>query len=124
MAQMGRPPIPIDKKTFEKLCAIHCTKEEIASVFECSDDTINNWCKSTYGDTFSAIYKRYQGVGKMSLRRLQFKLAEKSASMAIFLGKQYLGQTDKVEQTITEVEDLTPLAAMLATNNDEENTDD
>jgi hypothetical protein len=33
--------------------------------------------------------------------------------MAIFLGKQYLGQTDKVEQTITEVEDLAPLAAML-----------
>jgi hypothetical protein len=30
----------------------------------------------------------------MSLRRAQFKLAETNASMAIFLGKQYLGQKD------------------------------
>lgn len=28
---------------------------------------------------------------------MQMRLAEKNASMAIFLGKQYLGQTDKVE---------------------------
>jgi hypothetical protein len=32
----------------------------------------------------------------MSLRRTQFRLAEKSAAMAIFLGKQYLGQSDNV----------------------------
>lgn len=31
---------------------------------------------------------------------MQFKLAQKSPAMAIFLGKQYLGQTDKVEQSI------------------------
>ena len=49
----------------------------------------------------------------MSLRRNQFKLAEKSAAMAIFLGKNYLGQTDRFEQIVTEVEDLTPLAEML-----------
>ena len=36
---------------------------------------------------------------------MQFKLAEKSATMAIWLGKQYLGQTDKAEiitNTITD----------------------
>jgi hypothetical protein len=31
---------------------------------------------------------------KLSLRRNQLRLSEKSAGMAIFLGKQYLGQTD------------------------------
>ncbi len=30
----------------------------------------------------------------MSLRRFQFKLAQRSAAMAIFLGKNYLGQSD------------------------------
>ena len=35
--------------------------------------------------------------GKISLRRAQFRLAEKSAAMAIFLGKNYLGQRDAVE---------------------------
>ena len=33
--------------------------------------------------------------------------------MAIFLGKQILGQTDKVENTVHEVENLLPLADML-----------
>lgn len=32
---------------------------------------------------------------KIRLRRNQLKLSEKSAAMAIFLGKQYLGQTDE-----------------------------
>ena len=109
----GRPRIEINQKQFENLCAIHCTKDEIASVLDCSPDTIEKWCKHTYGDTFTATYKKYQGIGKMSLRRMQFKMAERSASMAIFLGKQYLGQTDKIEQTVTEVEDLSPLAEML-----------
>lgn len=33
----------------------------------------------------------------MSLRRTQFKLAEKNPTMAIWLGKQYLGQRDNIE---------------------------
>ena len=44
--------------------------------------------------------KELHECGKASLRRTQFKIAEKgNANMAIFLGKQYLGQTDKAEQT-------------------------
>ena len=36
--------------------------------------------------------------GKISLRRYQFRQAEKgNASLLIWLGKQYLGQTDKQE---------------------------
>ena len=50
---------------------------------------------------------------KIQLRRNQFELSKHSVPMAIFLGKNWLGQTDKVEQTITEVEDLTGLAEML-----------
>ena len=33
----------------------------------------------------------------MSLRRIQWKHAEKSVPMAIWLGKQYLGQKDIIE---------------------------
>ena len=33
-------------------------------------------------------------LGKVSLRRAQFNLAERNPSMAIFLGKQYLGQNE------------------------------
>ena len=51
--------------------------------------------------TFSDAYKNKSQLGKSSLRRAQFKLAEKNATMAIWLGKQYLDQKDVVEQYIT-----------------------
>ena len=51
--------------------------------------------------SFSDTYKKKSATGKMSLRRMQWKLAEKSYAMAIFLGKQYLGQKDVVENQIT-----------------------
>lgn len=35
-----------------------------------------------------------QQVGKVALRRKQYRLADKHPNMAIFLGKQYLGQQD------------------------------
>lgn len=93
----GRPKKEISKEQFEKLCGLQCTKDEIAGFFNCSPDTIERYCKSTYKDNFAAVYKEYSSQGKISLRRYQFKLAEKSAAMAIFLGKNMLGQKDRIE---------------------------
>ena len=90
----GRPRKEIDKKQFESLCAIQCTKQEIQDWFRVSDKTLNSWCKRTYGDTFSVVFRQKRGVGKISLRRYQFQQAEKSTAMAIFLGKNWLGQSD------------------------------
>ena len=95
MATMGRPRKEIDQKIFENLCGIQCTEAEICSVFDCCEDTLNAWCKRTYGETFSDTYKKKRQLGKPSLRRMQWELAKKNASMAIFLGKQYLGQSDQ-----------------------------
>ena len=95
----GRPKKEIDKKIFENLCGLQCTLEEIAGVFDCSADTIERWCKREYKQTFAEVYKKHSAKGKTSLRRTQFKLAEKSAAMAIFLGKNYLGQKDNIIET-------------------------
>lgn len=95
MAKMGRPRKEIDQKIFDNLCGIQCTEAEICSVFDCCEDTLNAWCKRTYGETFSDTYKKKRQLGKPSLRRMQWELAKKNASMAIFLGKQYLGQSDQ-----------------------------
>lgn len=92
----GRPRKEIDKIQFEKLCSLQCTLNEIAGVMECSEDTIERWCNRVYDMNFADVYKKYSAAGKMSLRRAQFRLAERSAAMAIFLGKNYLGQTDNV----------------------------
>ena len=109
MAKMGRPKKEIDAKLFEGLCRIHCTEKEICSIFECCEDTLNAWCKETYQDdegnplTFSEAYKKHSAYGNASLRRKQFKLAENNATMAIWLGKQYLGQKDSVDEGIVGV---------------------
>lgn len=97
MAKMGRPKKEISKEQFEKLCGLQCTLDEIAGFFNCSADTIERFAKSTYNTTFAETYKEYSAQGKISLRRYQFKLAEKSAAMAIFLGKNMLGQKDRIE---------------------------
>ena len=91
---MARPCIDIDLAEFKKLCGMQCTLEEIAGFFDCSMDTIERWCKRELSVNFAEAFKKYSAYGKISLRRAQFRLAEKNASMAIFLGKQYLGQTD------------------------------
>lgn len=103
MAKMGRPRIEIKEEDFEKLCAMQCTLVEIAGFFDCCEDTVENWCKKNYGETFSEVYKKKSAKGKISLRRSQFKVADSgNASMLIWLGKQYLGQSDKQEVTVTD----------------------
>lgn len=90
----GRPEKDINWTLFEDLCAIQCTQSEIASVLRVHIDTLRVRALDNYGDNYSEVYKKFSEVGKCSLRRTQLKLAQKSAAMAIFLGKQYLGQKD------------------------------
>lgn len=96
---MARPRKEIDKDSFEKLCAIQCTLNEIAGFFDCSEDTIERWCTREYNERFAEIYAKKRGIGHISLRRAQFRLAEHNATMAIWLGKQYLGQRDQQDIT-------------------------
>lgn len=96
----GRPKKEIDVKMFETMCGILCTKEEICDILDVNEKTLTRWCKDTYDMSFYEVYKKKSAAGKMSLRRMQWKLAEKSYAMAIFLGKQYLGQKDVVENQI------------------------
>ncbi len=103
MSKMGRPPIEIDWVMFDKLCGIQCTLLEIAAMFDCSDDTIENKVKEKYGVTFSEYFALKRGTGKASLRRRQYELAMSgNPTMLIWLGKQYLGQVDKQEVNQTQ----------------------
>lgn len=93
----GRPRKEIGRTEFEKLCELQCTLEEIAGFFDCCEDTIETWCKREYGEKFSEISAKKRAAGKICLRRYQLQLAKKSASMAIWLGKQWLGQREMIE---------------------------
>lgn len=110
----GRPKKEIDQKQFENLCALQCTEVEIEDWFDVTDKTLNAWCKRTYGKNFSEVFRIKRGRGKISLRRSQWQLAEKSASMAIWLGKQYLGQSDDpVSDTVEDKKEDDALSASL-----------
>lgn len=88
----------IDWDKVNKLCVIQCTGEEIASVLEVDYDTLNKYCKKKFGVGFGKYLAEKREGGKASLRRRQWLTAESgNAVMQIFLGKQYLGQKDKVE---------------------------
>jgi len=98
----GRPLTEIDQEKFERLCQIFCTKTEICQIFRCDEKTVTAWCKRTYGKGFSDIYKELSADGKMSLRREQFKRAMGgSDTMLIWMGKNYLDQSDKSRNEIT-----------------------
>lgn len=103
----GRPRIEIDKEQFEKLCFLQCTLGEMAGFFMCSEDTIERWCKREYKQGFAEVFSKKRGAGKISLRRAQFRLAETNPTMAIWLGKQYLGQMDKQELSVSRNDDET-----------------
>lgn len=87
----------IKKDQFENLCNLWCTLTEISEFFDVSEDTLESWCKDTYKETFSEVYKKKNSKGKIALRRWQMKSAEKgNVTMQIWLGKQYLGQKEKL----------------------------
>jgi len=89
---MGRPKIKLDYELIKKLSHIQCTQEETATMLDVDVRTLQR------DEEFCRIYKKEHEGGKMSLRRMQWKAADKgNVSMLIWLGKQYLGQTDKNE---------------------------
>ena len=91
----GRPKKQIDYTAVEKLANIQCTQEEIASFLGVSSRTLLR------DEKFKELFSKGRENGKMSLRRIQWKHAEKSVPMAIWLGKQYLGQKDIIEASTT-----------------------
>lgn len=114
---MARKKIEIDKSNFEKLCGLQCTKEEISGFFDCSEDTIERWCRTEYGDSFAVVFSKKRSPGKISLRRTQWRLAEKNVTMAIWLGKQYLGQSENARNVSVEFEDDGLIKALRRSQN-------
>jgi predicted transposase YdaD len=105
---MARPRLPIDEELVRKLATIHCTDTEIAYAVNCS--------KSLLGKKrFSTIIEKGREEGKSRLRKLQWQSAQKgNVVMLIWLGKQLLQQSDKVEQKNQNL-DVTADASKLST---------
>jgi AraC-like DNA-binding protein len=97
----GRPGIQIDWNTFEGMCGIQCTEEEIAAVLRCSIDTLKRAVKRQYKKSFAQVFAEKRQYGRASLRRVQWKKAQAGdTTMLIWLGKQHLEQADRQEEII------------------------
>ena len=92
----GGPIKPVDIEQISKLAQIGCTYVEIAAFVGLDTTTLNRRYKD--------IITKGHATMKRSLRRKQIEVAMDTGSvqMLIWLGKQNLGQTDKVEQEITQ----------------------
>ncbi len=100
----GRPRATIDWADFDRLCAVQCTLAEIAAHFGRSEDTIERAVKREQGLSFADYFAQKRKSGFVSLRRKQWELAMAgNPTMLIFLGKQWLGQSDKQEVSIPQV---------------------
>lgn len=103
----GRPKKEVDYDLLNASCEIMCTGEECAALQGMDYDTLNNRLKEDKGVGFSEYYRQRSVSGKMSLRRKQYETAmEGDKTMLVWLGKNWLGQTDKIE---TEHKELPPL---------------
>jgi hypothetical protein len=84
---MARPRATVDLKQIDALASIQCTLPEMAAVLGCSKRTLLRRFKKQ----IAAGRKK----GRASVRRAQWKLLQAgNATMAIWLGKQLLGQRD------------------------------
>ena len=94
----GRPPFeftPKVLKQIEDLASYMCTKEEVANIIGCHRTTLYR------NEQALEAYDKGVNVAKQKIRKTQFDIATKlnSSIMAMWLGKVYLGQTDKIQNT-------------------------
>lgn len=98
---MSRPRAIIDWTNLDKLGQLQCTQEEIAWYFDISVDTLDRACKREHNKSFADYLKEKRGKGRIRLRQKQMEMAlGGSVPLLIWLGKQYLGQSDKIEEKV------------------------
>lgn len=96
--KMGRPKIEINEKLFDQLIQLPLIKADFAHAFNCSEDKIEHYVKERFDCTFSALKEQKRQIFKRNILAKQLEVAMRgNVAMLIFLGKNYLGQTDKLE---------------------------
>ena len=94
----GRPAFDFSPKVLQQiqdLASYMCTKEEVANIIGCHRTSLYR------NEQALEAYDRGVNVAKQKIRKTQFDIATKlnSSIMAMWLGKVYLGQTDKIQNT-------------------------
>lgn len=92
MADVHKKTYKIDRDLIFKLATMHCSMQEIA---DCACTTVEILEKR-----YSGIIAKGRSEGKKSLRKAQMEKAlSGDVRMLMWLGKQYLGQNENVQDT-------------------------
>ena len=94
--KIGRPNFEFTPKILEQvktMASYMCSKAEIGKIIGCSESTINR------NQLAQEAWEQGVALAKQAIRKTQFDIATKlnSSIMAMWLGKVYLGQTDKIQ---------------------------
>jgi len=113
MAKTGRTPAVIDWDTVGKLLEADCKTVDIARQLGISEMTLYRRCKADLNVSYVTFSQQKKMLGDNLLRAKQYQTAMSgNVTMQIWLGKQRLGQADKMEhqgqgggpiRTVTEV---------------------
>ena len=110
----GRPKVKMGLEEVENLSRLNCTMDEIAAYFNVDVRTVQ--LRAQRDPAFRAAIDRGQALGRLSIRRQQIRLMEQgNATMAVWLGKQLLGQHDRLEAEVTVKDGDMTLEQLLAT---------
>jgi hypothetical protein len=96
--KIGRPTFEFTPKVLDQIknmASYMCSKAEIGRIIGCSESTINR------SQLAQEAWEQGVALAKQAIRKTQFDIATKlnSSIMAMWLGKVYLGQTDKLQNT-------------------------
>jgi len=96
---MARPKANIDWDIVDSMLEADCEGTEIAARLCIHPDTLYNRCQEDHNMGFSDYLRQKKGSGNVLLKMAQFDSAikDKNIPMQIWLGKQRLGQKDKID---------------------------
>jgi hypothetical protein len=98
--KLGRKPTPIDLTEVRKLAQMQCTDSEMAAWFNLTRQAFS--IRLQKSAELRECVDRGRESGKASLRRMQWQAAEGGdRTMLVWLGKQYLGQSDKQQNEVS-----------------------
>ncbi len=110
----GRPHIIIDWDMVDELLEASCEGTEIAAYIGMHPDTLYNRCQKEKKVGFSEYLRSKKAKGDSLLKKVQWDMAmDKDKTMAIWLGKQRLGQRDRKDVDVTtKGESVAPLCTL------------
>ncbi len=99
--KVGRPEKEIDWKLLDSILQFGARLIDCSEMLDMSDDSIQRKIQDAHGCTFSEYRERKMSKMRMRLLQKQFDVAMAgNTALLIWLGKQHLGQTDKITQEL------------------------